>query len=232
MALKAPAGNGNTKFVAQANISPGVYPSRLVQIIDFGLQPQKPYAGKDKPPCQEIGLTYELVDEFMKDEKGNDIEDKPRWISETLPFYGLYADKAKSTQRYLAFDPNQDWKGDFSQAIGKAINVTVVNNKVGDKVYDNVASIAAMRPRDAEKCSELKNTPRVFDIDSPDIAIFYSFPQWIQDKIVGNLNFNGSKLQKLIEANPKKEEGKQKEEPKKESTPPWDGDKDEDQNPY
>lgn len=117
MALVAPKGNKERKFVEQKNIEPGVYPARLVQIIDFGLQAQKPYKGQDKPPVNEIGLTYELVDEFMKDENGEDIKDKPRWISETLPFYGLYADKAKSTQRYLAFDPTQEWGGDFARAI-------------------------------------------------------------------------------------------------------------------
>ena len=74
MALKAPQGNGNKQFAPQANIEPGTYPGRLVQLIDFGLQPQRPYMGKDKPPAQEIGLTYELVDEFMKDDDGNDIE--------------------------------------------------------------------------------------------------------------------------------------------------------------
>lgn len=235
MALKAPKGNGsNTKSVPQANIDPGVYPARLVQIIDFGLQPQKAYQGKEKPPAHEIGLTYELVDEFMKDENGNDIEDKPRWISETLPFYGLYADKAKSTQRYLAFDPNQEWEGDFSKAIGMPVNVTVVNNKSGDKIYDNVASIAAMRPRDADKCAELKNDPRVFDLDNPDIKVFESFPKWIQEKIQSNLEYSGSKLEKLL-GSPKKDSKPAPKAPPAGAEdanggPPWD--EEEGNNPY
>lgn len=198
MALVAPKGNQDKKFAPQAKINPGVYPGRLVQIIDFGLQAQKPYMGKDKPPANEIGLTYELVDEFMKDEAGNDIEDKPRWISETLPFFGLYADKAKSTQRYKAFDPQEIHGGDFSKLIGQPINVTVVNNQSGEKVYDNVASLAAMRPRDAEKCPELKNPAKMFDLDNPDVEIFNKFPKWIQDKIKANLNYNGSVLQKKL----------------------------------
>jgi hypothetical protein len=197
MALKAPQGN-NKDRVPQANIAPGVYPARLVQIIDYGLQPQKPYKGQDKAPAFEIGLTYELVDEFMKDEEGNDVEDKPRWISETLPFYGLYADKAKSTQRYLAFDPDQRWEGDFSQAIGLPVNVTVVNNANGDKIYDNVANIAAMRPRDAAACPELKNPSKVFDLDNPDMDTFKAFPKWIQEKIQSNLNYKGSALEKAV----------------------------------
>lgn len=202
MALKAPKG-GDKKFTPQENLEPGTYPGRLVHIIDFGLQPQKPYQGKPKPPANEIGLTYELVDEFMRDEDGKEMLDKPRWISETLPFYGLFADKAKSTQRYHAFDPSEDWDGDFAQAIGMPCNVTVVNNTVGEKTFDNVATISAMRPRDAEKCAPLVNDPKVFDLDNPDMAVFAKFPKWIQDKLKANLNFHGSPLEKLLGAQPK-----------------------------
>jgi hypothetical protein len=220
MALKAPKGNPNQKkFAPQKNIAPGTYPARLVQLIDFGLQPQKPYKGKDKPPANEIGLTYELVDEFMKDEEGNDILDKPRWISETLPFFGLEADKAKSTQRYLAFDPDNKFDGDFLKHLGAAINVTIVNNQSGDKVYDNVATISAMRPRDAANCPELKNPAKAFDSENPDMEVFKSFPKWIQEKITSNLNFKGSKLEGLVGAQPKEDQQPPKEEPKEDNNP-------------
>lgn len=229
MALKAPKGQPRGDFVQQANLEPGTYPGRLVQIIDFGLQPQKPYMGKDKAPVNEIGLTYELVDEFMKDEKGNDIEDKPRWISETLPFYGLYADKAKSTQRYNVFDPTGEWEGDFSKAIEAPVNVTVVNNQSGDKVYDNVGNISAMRPRDAANCAPLVNKAKVFDLDAPDLETFNAFPKWIQDKIKSNLEYEGSPLQKLL-GNTSKDEPKKEEKPKKNREELKE--EDEDNNPY
>ena len=198
MGLKAPKGNENRNYVAQPNIEPGTYPARLVQVLDIGLQPQRPYQGQDKPPAREIMLTYELVDTFMLDENGEELTDKPRWISETLPFYGLYADKAKSTQRYNALDPNGEFDGDFSKAIGQPINVTIVNNAVGDKVYDNIATISAMRPRDADKCPELVNPAKLFDLDGPDLEIFNALPEWLRDKIKGNLNFKGSPLEQVL----------------------------------
>ena len=190
--------NSNSNRVEQPILEPGVYPARLVQLIDLGLQAQRPYQGKDKPPAQEVMLTYELVDAFMVDEDGNEIDDKPRWISETLPFYGLFADKAKSTQRYNALDPSGAFDGDFSRTVDTPINVTLVNNFVGEKTYTNVANIAAMRPKDAEKCEALKNPAKVFDLDAPDMEVFNSLPDWIQTKIKGNLQFNGSALEKAI----------------------------------
>jgi len=192
----------NKNFIAQANIEAGVYPARLVQLIDLGLQPQKAYQGKEKAPAQEIMLTYELVDEFMKDEAGESILTKPRWISETLPFYGLFADKAKSTHRYNAFDPKGEYEGDFAKALGAAINIAVVNNSVGDKVYDNIGNASTMRPRDAQQCPDLINPPKAFDLDAPDMATFNSLPEWIQKKIQGNLNYAGSVLEAAVGGKP------------------------------
>lgn len=175
-----------------------VYRARLVQVIDLGLQPQKPYQGKEKPPVQEVMFTYELCDEFMKDEDGNEIKDKPRWVSETLPFYGLFADKAKSTQRYNAFDPTGACDGDVSRCIGVPINLTIVNNVVGDKTYNNVGNVASMAAKKAATCPDLVNPSKVLDLDAPNMEVFNALPEWLREKIKSNLNFQGSVLQQKL----------------------------------
>jgi len=187
--------------VEQPTLPIGVYPARLVQIIDMGVQAQRPYQGVDKPPAQEISLTYELVDTFMIDKDGKEDESKPRWISETFPLRPLSQDKAKSTQRYNALDPSSEFKGDFSKCIETPVNVTIIHGGVNAKTgkpYENVGSISAMRARDADKCPPLVNDVKVFDFDAPDIETFNKFPEWIQTKIKGALNYNGSKLSKLL----------------------------------
>src|SRR3990167_9993288 len=78
-------------------LEPDTYPGRLVQVVTLGLQKQQPFRGQEKAPVREIQLTYELSDEFMLDEEGEPLKDKPRWLSETMPFYSLGAEKAKST---------------------------------------------------------------------------------------------------------------------------------------
>lgn len=229
MALIASKGNSNNNSnrVEQPLIEAGVYPARIVQILDMGLQAQRPYQGKEKSPANEISITYELVDSFMLDEKGEELEDKPRWVSEILPLYSIDQEKAKSTQRYYAADPDNNYGGDFSKLLDIPVNVTIVHNKVGDKTYVNIAGIAAMRPKDAIKCPALVNPPKILDLDAPDVVIFNSLPQWIQDKIKKNLNFNGSKLQAALEGKPVAQEKKAppKEEPVEEednNDQPWD----------
>ena len=68
---KKVAHTGGSKGPAQEPIEPGTYPVRVAQIIDLGLQPQRPYQGQEKPPAYEIMMTYEFLDEFCLDEDGN-----------------------------------------------------------------------------------------------------------------------------------------------------------------
>lgn len=176
-------------------IDEGVYPSRLQGVVDCGLQPQE-YKGESKAPKNEIWTTYELSDEFMPDEDGNPNEEKPRWFSEFIPLNNLDSDLARSTKRYYALDPNEEEEGDWAKLIGRPVNTTIVTK--GD--YNNIGGTAAMRPKDAAKLPELVNTPRVFSMDDPDVEVFLSLPNFVQDKIKNGLEFEGSKLDELLQA--------------------------------
>jgi hypothetical protein len=212
----------NAKKVAKAGgfrqppIAQGSYPARVVQLIDLGVQPQKPYKGKEKPPAHFISLTYELLDEFCVDEEGKELEDKPRWISEDMPFYNLEADKARSTMRYMAIDPNQDFEGEFTMLVGQPCIVTITHNPNPtdpERPYCNVGNVSSMREKQAKSCAELVNKPVCFTLDDPDMEAFNNFQQWVQDKISSNLEFKGSPLEKLIGTPAPKEESPKASEP-------------------
>jgi hypothetical protein len=217
---------------AQEPIDAGSYPARVVQILDLGVQEQRPYKGEAKPPAHEIMLTYEFADEFMKDENGDDIEDKPRWLSETFPLRNLDADLATSTKRYKALDPTEAYGGDFTELVETPCTLVIVNNvgtgKNAGKIYNNIQAVSAMRPRDAAKAPELVNPPKVFVLDEPDLEVFKSLPEWLQDKIKGNLDFDGSPLQEALEggakAKPAKGKGKPAKPPVEEAEEPEDDD--------
>ena len=200
-AKKAPKGNGN-KGPQQEAIDAGTYPCRVVQILDLGMQEQRPYKGQEKPPVSEIMMTYEFLDEFCVDEEGEEIEDKPRWLSETFPFKNLEMDLATSTKRYYALDPKDEHDGDFTLLIETACMVTVVQNagkgKNAGNIYNNISSVSTMRPKEARKAAELVNPPKVLVLDEPDLEMLGSLPDWLQDKIKGNLEFKGSALDKAL----------------------------------
>jgi hypothetical protein len=192
-------------------VEPGSYPGRLVQVIDLGVQEQRPFKGEPKPPAQEIMTTYELVDEFMKDEEGNDLEDKPRWISENFPLHNLKSERARSTARYLALDPTQEFDGDWTALIGTPVMVTIVNDvgtgKNAGKIYNNIGSTNSMRKRDADKLPPLKNPGKVFDLsDVSTVDVLMTLPDWLQKKIKEGLEFEGSEMADAVK-NYKKKEG-------------------------
>ena len=204
---KKVAHSGGKKGPAQDAIDPGSYPVRLAQIIDLGLQPQRPWQGEEKPPAHEMMLTYELLDEFCIDDDGNADEDKPRWLSETIPLRSLMAEKAKSTQRYYALDPAEVNEGDFTELAGAPANASITQNagkgKNAGKIYNNIQSLSPMRPKDADKAEPLKKDAKVFVLDEPDLEVFNSLPDWLQEKIKDNLEYNGSALQKLLDGGSK-----------------------------
>ena len=174
----------------------GPYPARIVGVVDMGLQPQF-YEKEEKAPAREIALTYEFSDEFMLDADGQVQKDKPRWLSEMFPLHNIKNEKAKSTQRYKAVDPTDTHGGDFAAAINTPITVTLA---VNPNNYNKVMGVAPMRSKDVEKCPPLVNKPFVFDLADPDMEVFLKLPKWIQERIKTNLQYNGSKLQALIDS--------------------------------
>lgn len=178
----------------------GTYPARLAQVIDLGMQPDNGSFG-EKPPKNRILTTYEFCDEFLKDEDGQDMPDKPRWLSEQFWLFSRKAEKAISTARLNALDPQDIHGGDFAPLLGTPVNVTVVQDpsrKTPGVVYNNIAAVSPMRQKDADKCPPLVSPPKFFTLDDPDIEVFMSLPTYVQDIIKKNLEFGGSKLEQML----------------------------------
>lgn len=200
MSMKANDHSSNSTSVIEP-IDPGAYPARVVHILNIGLQKQNPYQGQEKPPKCDFYITYELLDEFMKDEDGEDDLKKPRWISERFSINPLSSENAKSTARYLALDPKNKFDGDWSQLIDTPCIVNIVNNvskKDKNKIYNNVRGVQTMREKDARDAAPLVNDPVVFDFYNPDTKLFLALPTFIQGIIKESLDFEGSDLQEQL----------------------------------
>jgi hypothetical protein len=70
-----------------------------------------------------------------------------------------------------------------------------------------------MRPKEAAKAPELKNSPLVWGFYDPDVEVFNDFPDWIKEKIKGAVDYPGSALEKALGGGvaPKVDKGSQKE---------------------
>lgn len=187
--------------VQQAELGVDNYPCRIAQVIELGLHHKdvwdaatnKFQKATDKPPVNMLMVTYEFVTEFMKDEAGNEIEDKPRWLSEDFPLYPLNVELATATKRYLALDKDKKFGGDWAKLAGAPCTVSIAHKKSGKAKIGNVAP-----PMKGFPVPELKNPVKVFDLSAPDLDIFRSLPEWLQERIKANLQYEGSALQKLL----------------------------------
>lgn len=176
----------------------GSHGARVVQIIDLGIQDGGSYQGTAKPPVHKIQLTYELSHEFMKDEEGVEQTDQPRWINEDFAFHSLEVDLAKSTKRYKVLDPESTFGGDFTLLGGTPCTLAIITNagkgKHQGKTFSNIANVTGPMNVPGYVQPELVHEVRVFTLDEPDMEVFGALPEWIQDKIKGNFEFKGSKL--------------------------------------
>ena len=198
--------------IVAPELSPGAYPARVVSVIFLGVQEQRPFMGEEKKPVDEVRITYELSDEFMQDEEGADLEDKPRWFSEDIAFYSLNADRAKSTKRYNAIDPTDSSDGDFFKLLGMPCQVVLINNpgkgKNAGKVYTNIADVTPAPKLKGYVQGELINKTFTFDPQDEAVtkAAFDSIPEWIRTKIVKANDYKGSALSAVLGGTPAPEE--------------------------
>jgi hypothetical protein len=200
MALNASKIMGKRKELPVLPIA--TYPAYLVQVIDLGLH-QSTYKGEEKAPARKIRLTYEFADEFLPDEDGQPQPDKPRWLSEEMNLFSLKSERATSTARYKTLDPTEVHGGDFVKCLGTPVLVSVGHRKGTGKwegrIFPEVMGISGVRPKDAAKMDGPVNKPVYLDLDEPDLEVFKSLPEFVQNTIKSNLEYAGSKLSKLLE---------------------------------
>ena len=181
-------------------IEPGAYPARVVMVVNLGIQKQRPFKGEERPPQLELLVTYELLDEFLTDDDGNEDLEKPRWVTERFPFYSLESERATSTKRYYALDPGEDKGGNWELMINTPCMVNIVNttNEKTKVVYDKISNISAMRPREALKAPDLVNQPVTFDAYSPVLEDLQRLPRWIRRLLTEAIDYEGSELEGMM----------------------------------
>lgn len=149
------------------------YPARLVQVIGVGTHEQFDWQTKEsqgKKP--RVMLTFELPTETAE----FDGEEKPRWISRE---YTISFNEMSTMFKIInAIDPKDECDGDLAEMLGLPCTITIAHTKTGKA---KIASVNALSKGMA--VDELFNDTRSFDMDSPDMEVFKTLPDWIKDKV-------------------------------------------------
>ena len=177
-------GGGNFKIVPA-----GVFVGRCYELIDLGTQTNETgmYAGKE---AHKIKIGFEL---FGEDEEGNqlvvDVAGKEMPMTITKDYTVSLHEKASLRKELAAWRgkdfTDEEAKGfDVSRLIGAyaMINVTHKTNAQG-KTRANISGLSPLPSALKNAKPSPVHASRIFDLDNPDMEIFNTFYEYLQETI-------------------------------------------------
>ena len=156
---------------------PSVQPhlSRVVRIVNLGLQPGFMWEGKEIEADYKLDFTFEITDEDMKD-------GRPFWISKEIN----NKDSDKSTLYAWMLAAGTDCNN-IDKSLGQAVMMTP---KIKDSGWPTVENVAGLPPSMQGSVAELRNEPLLFDFteDNPDMDTWAKLPEMTQNKVLAALD--------------------------------------------
>ena len=193
------ASTGSKTKKEYSRVEDGAYPARIVQIIDFGKQIEtdwktgepKVYEDSGAPIIKhKVWINFELPTETIEVNG----EMKPRWYGKE--FTVSMHEKSALFALLKAVDPKGDAtnKGrNVKGLLGLPAMITIASTSSGKAKVGAISGV----PK-GMKVDELANDETFFDLDSTDLSIFESLPQWMQDRIKGGVDFDETKFYQAV----------------------------------
>lgn len=191
----------------------GVYRGRVAEVIEYGIQAQRPYQGQEKAPAEEVQLRIMLFpNNVVKKALGDDV--KPLLIR-VWPLAVYNSPRSKSKQVFDLMNTTGDARN-FREFIGEAFRFKLVTrtNSKGNKFQD--IDLKGTLPAVDEETGKPLPVPEVpedkltlFTFNSPikemwdRLKIEGTRPDgtsknFIQEKILAALNFKGSDVDRML----------------------------------
>ncbi|QWY83419.1 hypothetical protein [Rhizobium phage RHph_X3_9] len=120
----------------------GVTVGRLIEYIELGKHPQKPYQGKAKPDADMVRLTFELLgpDNIIEFEKDGVKMQAGQLVS--IRMKKSLSDKASFKKLFKKLQYGREDKKHIAQMLGEAFIITIYHNKVNkdgkERLYVNL----------------------------------------------------------------------------------------------
>lgn len=182
----------------------GVYPARILSIVDLATQPGSP---QYPDPKRKLEFRMECLDEFMVDEAGEPIPDKPRTFNYEVSYNeDGYMHEKSSIYKLLAAIPN-GFKLSLADMLGAPVSLmltkyTKKSGKNAGKDDNKIVSVLPMKAKDIPGAAPLVGKPLFFDFSEPDLEVFGKLfkgnPYAAQDRIKASTDFAGSLLAQLL----------------------------------
>ena len=163
-------------------VEDGNFPTRIVSIIDLGLQSQTDYQSGEPVKSQEkVMITWEFPTERIDIENDEGTQSLPRWQGKeyTLSFHEMAA-LSKMVGSVAPQITN------LSELINMPCAV-----QIGTTSGGNAKVVGVSKPMKGFETPELENETTFFDFSNPDEELFKTVKPWIQRKIMDAENYDG-----------------------------------------
>jgi len=183
MALIAKENSGGGDFQL---IPPGSYLSRCYRILDLGTQ-KSVYKGTESY-LHKIMLTFEVHGDDADSRPLVTSKGEPLSISKTYTLsLGEKANLRKDLESWRSrkFTPEEVKGFNLNNVLGVWAMISIVHDERDQKTYANISGV--MKVPDAMKKSLPNgyNSTSIFDLEDPDMTVFATLSEKLQDKIKG-----------------------------------------------
>jgi hypothetical protein len=182
----------------------GVYPARILSIVDLATQPGSP---QYPDPKRKLEFRMECLDEFMVDDAGEPIADKPRTFNYEVSYNeDGYMHEKSSIYKLLAAIPN-GFTLSLADMLGAPVSLMLTkyvkkSGKNAGKDDNKIVSVLPMKAKDIPNAAPLVGKPLFFDFSEPDVETFnklFKGNQYAaQDRIKASTDYPGSLLAQLL----------------------------------
>lgn len=164
----------------------GAHRARCVRLIEIGKQ----YSARFDSEANKVVVVFSLPD-ILVEING---EMKQKFMSNGFGETMSNSDKSTLRKWARALCPNGG--SSLGDMLNRPCQIIVRHDKKNDKTYANIDAVAPILP--GTEVPELDTEPFWFKWNTPDPEIYTKIPPYIQDKIKGATNYEGSLVQEMV----------------------------------
>ena len=163
-------------------VDDGTYPARIVQVVDFGIQPQTDYqTGEATASKPRVMVTWEFPTSRIEIDNDEGTQSLPRWVSKEYTLSN--SPKSNLIKLVAALAPK-------AVSLDELVNLPCMV-QVGSTSGGKAKVTAVLPPMEGVNVAELEKDAVFFDFSHPMEDLFKSLPAWQQGKIKEAENYEG-----------------------------------------
>lgn len=163
-------------------VDEGTYPARIVQVVDFGIQPQTDWqTGEPTASKPRVMITWEFPTSRIELENDEGTQSLPRWLGKEFTLSN--SPKSNLIKLVGALAPR-------ATSLDELVNIPCMV-QVGSTSGGKAKVVQVLPSMEGMDVATLENDASFFDFSDPNEDLFKALPKWQQGKVLEAENYEG-----------------------------------------